>query len=145
MNRRTLLDILTKVGFSLPLLPILGCGAEDPTKSTPADPINDDTNNDGTNNDDTNNDDTNNDDANNDDTCVIAETLGVANSHGHQITIPVEDLENPPAGGGQYLSTGGHTHTVTLTEAELTELATNCTLTTTNSTGHAHSWTININ
>ena len=72
---------------------------------------------------------------------------GVANSHNHVVTIPLADLQNPPAGGGSYLSAGGgasHHHTVTLSQQDLIDLATDCTLTTSNSSGHSHSWTITI-
>jgi hypothetical protein len=46
--------------------------------------------------------------------------------------------------GATYTSTGGHTHQVTVSQAELQTLASTCAVTTNNNTGHSHTWTITI-
>jgi hypothetical protein len=40
--------------------------------------------------------------------------------HTHNIFFPFADLTNPPVGGETYLSYGGHVHTITLTQEQLT-------------------------
>jgi len=76
--------------------------------------------------------------------CPMNDAVGPSNSHGHSVTIPAADIQNPPAGGRTYNSVGGHPHTVTLSQQDLMDLAANCTITTTNSSGHFHSWVITI-
>lgn len=158
MKRR---EFLLKLGGITLVLPfgwkLTGCGDGDYDTTDDDDTIDDDDTTDdddsGNDDDDSGNDDddaTDDDDttsADDDDSvppCTLAPATGTANSHGHTITIPLSDLQNPPSGGGSYLSTGGHSHSVTLSQQELVDLATNCTLTTTNSAGHAHTWTITI-
>lgn len=153
MNRRQAIDLLTKIGLTLPFVPLLGCGTqEEPPKSTS--PANSDNQNDSSGDSDNQNDgsgsDNNqnggSDNSNAGDDCVIADAIGAANLHFHQITIPKADIEAPPADGKAYICNGAHSHTVTLSQADLTELGEKCEITaTTTDGGHTHEWTIKIN
>ncbi len=85
------------------------------------------------------------DDAGDDDSGgCLGDAIGNANSHGHVISIPRADLDAPPAGGATYSASGSHSHNVTLSQQELVDLAANCTLATSNNSGHAHTWTITV-
>lgn len=76
-------------------------------------------------------------------TCVIDEASGESNTHGHLLSIPKTDIDNPQ--DRLYQSTGGgHDHTVALTASELEELGGNCTVTVSSNDTHAHTWVITI-
>ncbi len=76
-------------------------------------------------------------------TCTIGDATGPDDNHGHSIAIPTADLNNPQ--DRTYTSTGGtHDHQVDITAAELTTLATTCTVTITSNDTHAHTWIVTI-
>jgi hypothetical protein len=65
--------------------------------------------------------------------------------HNHTITIQKTEIQAPPAGGiSRQTSANGHTHTFTMTEAELTNVknGTPVVVTTSDSGGHSHNFTI---
>jgi hypothetical protein len=72
-----------------------------------------------------------------------ADGAGTADSHGHTITVAAADLA---AGtGGTYTSTGDHTHDVTLTAQDMTDLLADCTVTVSSTAGgHDHTWVITL-
>ncbi len=109
-------DFLLRLGAAGLLVPALGCPTDD--------------------------DDTGDDDDSSF-VCVVGDAEGEANSHGHVITIPADHIDNPTQ-DGTYTSSGAHTHDVTLTVADLEALRDDCEVTTTNNTGHAHTWTIAV-
>ncbi|MCO4745856.1 MAG: hypothetical protein KC912_13765 [Proteobacteria bacterium] len=68
---------------------------------------------------------------------------GDSNSHGHVITVSAADLATGT--GGTYTSTGDHTHDVTLTAQDMTDLLANCTVTVSSTAGgHEHTWVITL-
>jgi hypothetical protein len=66
--------------------------------------------------------------------------------HSHLVRILDADLAAPPAGGVIYTSTGSHTHTVPLTQQQLTDINNGLSVTVISSLGgapaHTHTWTI---
>lgn len=73
----------------------------------------------------------------------------VTSRHTHTVCIPMQDLSNPPAGGGTYVTSnftsddggyagGAHTHMVTLTAANLGALAAGSSVTTASSESELH-------
>lgn len=78
----------------------------------------------------------------------ITGVSGPPNDHFHRATIPLSDVENPPTNGRSYVSTtdAGHSHVVTLTNAQLTTLQqnnglVNVTSSTAGDNPHSHSFT----
>jgi hypothetical protein len=79
-------------------------------------------------------------------------TSSVNDGHTHDITIPPQDLLNPPAGGIVYYTTTNqdHAHTVPITQGQLTDIYNRMQVTVTSlqvvnpTTGnrHAHDWII---
>jgi len=66
---------------------------------------------------------------------------GFANSHGHMIEIPQAHIDDPQ--DRTYSATGGdHSHSVDVTAAQLTELATNGVAEVSSNDTHAHTWMI---
>lgn len=67
----------------------------------------------------------------------------VHGSHRHYVCVPLADLETVPAAAVTYVSSrdDGHTHSVTLTPAQLEQVAGggSVALTTTRDDGHTHS------
>jgi hypothetical protein len=72
-------------------------------------------------------------------------TSSETSGHTHNVTVLNADLANPPV-EVTYTSTssGGHTHAITLSQAQLTEIngGGTVTVTSTENSGHTHSWTI---
>jgi len=75
-------------------------------------------------------------------------TSTVVLAHTHTVCVPLADLNNPPAAGQTYTTSGastdGHTHQLTLTAAMLTEIMTGGTITVTTSEteSHSHAFTL---
>lgn len=66
---------------------------------------------------------------------------GPSNTHGHMVSIPQTHIDDPQ--DRMYGSTGGtHDHTVSVTSAQLTELAANGTVTVSSNDTHLHTWII---
>jgi len=69
-----------------------------------------------------------------------------ASGHTHSVEVLYADLSSPPANGVTYGSTtvGGHSHSITLTQQQLTTIngGSSVTVTSTNSEGHTHGWTV---
>lgn len=75
--------------------------------------------------------------------CVVTSAAGPSDFHGHTIAIPNADLLDPR--DRAYSSTGGtHVHTVNLTAAQLTELASSCSVTVMSNDTHPHTWVITM-
>ncbi|MGE5186135.1 MAG: hypothetical protein ACM31C_28965 [Acidobacteriota bacterium] len=76
----------------------------------------------------------------------IDTTSSVAASHTHTLCVPNTDLSSPPAAGATYTTSnnGGHTHTVTLAQAQLQQIEEGGTVTVTSSNvqGHTHAFAI---
>jgi len=66
--------------------------------------------------------------------------------HNHMVTISKTDVENPPSAGIslQTSESGGHVHTLAMTQAELQSVKNGNTVTVTasNSSGHTHTFDI---
>jgi hypothetical protein len=64
--------------------------------------------------------------------------------HTHNVAIPLADLATPPSGGATYTSDGSHTHQITLTQQQLTEINNGAsdTVRSTVVNNHSHEWTI---
>jgi len=59
--------------------------------------------------------------------------------HTHTVCVPAADLNNPPAGGATYTSSGPDpTHTVTLTQAQLQSIQAGQTVMITSSVANNH-------
>lgn len=67
-------------------------------------------------------------------------------NHTHTARILTADLTSPPSGGVVYTSSldGGHDHTITLTQQQLTDINNNLQVSVVSSTdnAHTHTWTI---
>lgn len=68
-----------------------------------------------------------------------------SDGHTHRVTVPLGDIESPPPGGRAYATTTAgtspHAHTVTLTDAQLTDLQQNgavVSVATSNDQDHFH-------
>ena len=72
-------------------------------------------------------------------------TSTITNGHTHDITIAIADFDAPPVGGfdGSTTQSGGHTHTVTLTQDQLKSIGGggSVTVSTTVAGGHLHDFT----
>ena len=82
----------------------------------------------------------------------IDSTSTVNDAHDHMVCVPTTDLTNPPQGGARYTTTndGGHTHSVTLTQAQLASIESGDDVTVTtssnvdpyNNVAHTHAFMI---
>ncbi|MEW6087822.1 MAG: hypothetical protein AB1498_05910 [bacterium] len=69
----------------------------------------------------------------------------VDTGHSHFVRILYADITNPPAAGVTYTSSSsGHTHTIFLSQQQLTAINAGSTVTVVSSvdSGHSHNWTI---
>jgi hypothetical protein len=72
----------------------------------------------------------------------------ISNDHGHVLAIPVADLTSPVAMTYNIDGTSGHSHSVTLSPAQLAQIATKSAITVTSTLGgspmiHSHDLTVN--
>lgn len=75
--------------------------------------------------------------------CSTFDAGGSSNTHGHLLTVTAAQIA--ACATVSIPSTGGdHPHTVTLTDEDLDELATGCTVTVTSNDSHAHTWVISF-
>ena len=75
--------------------------------------------------------------------CLLVDTTGPSNSHGHFVTIPAADLTS--TADKTYTSTGGsHDHTVTITASELATLRSACSVVLSSNDTHSHTWTLTL-
>jgi len=70
----------------------------------------------------------------------------IAANHGHAITIPVADLDSPTARTYDIAGAAGHSHTITLSPAQLQQLKAGVTVAVTSSpsTGDGHTHGVSI-
>ncbi len=71
-------------------------------------------------------------------------TPAISANHGHVLTIPLADLDSATDKTYDIQGTALHTHSVTLTAAELRTLKTGAAVTTVSSTGGSHTHDITI-
>ncbi|HEY1691637.1 MAG TPA: hypothetical protein VGG39_05730 [Polyangiaceae bacterium] len=72
-------------------------------------------------------------------------TSTVALGHTHTVCVPSADLSNPPSGGATYTTSGPDpTHTITLTQAQLQSIQSgqSVTVTTSVANNHTHDFTL---
>lgn len=62
-----------------------------------------------------------------------------ASGHSHQLVIQCSDLSGS---GVSYTATGGHTHTVMISQSELGMISSGSSVTINTTDGHAHTWII---
>lgn len=87
----------------------------------------------------------------------VESTSSLVSQHTHLLCVPTSDLESPPAGGATYTSSvapdplatgapdsGAHTHTVTLSQAQLSSVQAGQSVTTTSSISLEHDHTFLI-
>ena len=85
--------------------------------------------------------------------CAGTDPLSTVNEgHTHSVCVPTSDMNSPPSAGATYTSSndGNHTHTITLTAAQLSSIASGHSVTVTSSSdldpttqvAHTHDWTI---
>jgi hypothetical protein len=74
----------------------------------------------------------------------VFETSTVTNNHTHTLCVPSTDLSSPPSSGMTYTTSfdDGHSHTVTLTQAQLTTISDGGSVTVTTSSPAPHDFTI---
>ncbi len=87
--------------------------------------------------------------------CAGTDPLSTVNEgHTHSVCVPTSDMTNPPAAGATYTSSndGNHTHTITLSAAQLSMIASGQSVHVTSSSdvdpktglAHTHDWTITM-